>query len=197
MTDPAVTQETTVPPETTIDSITAPQEPVTNNVEDVPLAQLFAQIEKKIRNTENSKITALITENESLKEELNTLKQELETARQKNPEGITLDILALTKAVMDRNKELMCFECGNIYFEAGYKIVKVSVAGGPTTLSVKTEHALTATHKTTQLRRSQRHKAVVGLPTAFKQEPLFPSRVVSQATQTDSVLQDKATQTDC
>jgi FtsZ-binding cell division protein ZapB len=163
----------------------------------VPLAQLFAQIERKIRNTENSKITALITENESLKAELNTLKQEVETARQKNPEGITLDILALTKVVMDRNKELMCFECGNIYFEAGYKIVKVPVVEGPTTLSVKTEHAITATQRPTKLRRSQCHKVVVGLPTAFKQEPLFPSRVVSQATQTDSVLQDKETQTDC
>ena len=98
---------------------------------------------------------------------------------------------------MDRNKELMCFECGNIYFEAGYKIVKVSVAEGPTTLSVKTKHALIATHKTTQPRRSQCHKAVVGLPTTFKQEPMFPSRFVSQATQTDSVLQDKAMQTNC
>jgi hypothetical protein len=99
----------------------------------------------------------------------------LETTRQKNPEGITLDILALTKAVMDKNKELMCFECGNIYFEVGYKIVKVSVVGGPTTLSIKTKHELTATHRTTQLRRSQRHKATVGLPTTFKKEPLFPS----------------------
>jgi hypothetical protein len=197
MTDTVVTQETIVPPETTIDTITAPQEAVTNSAKDVPLAQMFAQIEEKIRHTENSKITALITENGILKEELKTLKQELEITRQRNPEGITLDILALTKYVMDRNKELVCFECGNIYFEAGYKVVKVSVAGIPTTLSVKTEHALTATHKKTQPRRSQRHKAVVGLPTAFKQEPLFPSRVHSQETQTDSVLQDKATQTDC
>ena len=76
---------------------------------------------------------------------------------------------------MDRNKELMCFEYGNIYFEVGYKVVKVLVAGIPPTLSVKTEHALTATHKTTQPRISQCHKAVVGLPTTFKQEPLFPS----------------------
>jgi hypothetical protein len=197
MIDTIVTQETTVPPETTIDSVTAPQEPVTNSAEDVPLAQLFAQIEKKIRHIENSKITVLIIENGSLKEELKTLKQELETTRQKNPEGITLDILTLTKAVMDRNKERMFFECGSIYFEVGYKVVKVSVAGGPTTLSVKTEHALIATHKTTQPRRSQCHKAAIGLPTSFKQEPLFPSRVDSKETQTNSILRDKATQIDC
>jgi hypothetical protein len=197
MTDTIITHETIVPPETTIDSITAPQEPVTNSVEDVPLVELFSQIEKKIRHTEKSKINTLITENGSLKEELKTLKQELETTRQKNPKGINMDILALTKDVMDKNKKLMCFECGNIYFEAGYKVVKVSVVGGPTTLSIKTEHALTATHKTTQPRRSQCHKEVVGLLASFKQEPLFPSRVDSQETQIDYVLQDKETQTDC
>ena len=103
------------------------------------------------------------------------MKQELETARQKNPKGITLDILALTKAVMDRNKELMFFECGNIYFEAGYKVVKVSVVGGPTTLLVKTEHELTTTQKSVKKRRSQHHKIVVGIPEDCKQEPLFPS----------------------
>ena len=72
----------------------------------MPLAQLFSQIERKIKNIENSRIVALITENDNLKVELNTLKQEVEDTRWKNPEGITLDILALTKFVMDRNKEL-------------------------------------------------------------------------------------------
>jgi hypothetical protein len=47
---------------------------------------------------------ALITENNNLKAEIKTLKQEVEVARQKNPEGITMDILALTKAVMGREK---------------------------------------------------------------------------------------------
>jgi hypothetical protein len=52
-------------------------EPVTQNSEDVPLAQLFAQIEKKIKDTENSRITELLKENDSLKEELTSLKEEL------------------------------------------------------------------------------------------------------------------------
>jgi hypothetical protein len=73
----------------------------------------------------------------------------------------------------------------------------VPVAEGPATLSVKTEHAITATQRPTKLRRYQRHKIVVGLPETFKQEPLFPSRVVSQETQIDYVLQDKENQTDC
>jgi hypothetical protein len=69
----------------------------------------------------------------------------------------------------------MCFVCGKIYFEEGYNIVKVPISGGPTNLSVNIEHALTATHRTTQSRRSQCHKATIGLPEDFKQEPLFPS----------------------
>jgi FtsZ-binding cell division protein ZapB len=186
-----------VPQEPVLTDTVVTQEPTTQPDEDVPLAQLFAQIERKIKNTENSRIDALITEYDNLKEELNTLKQEVEAARQKNPEGITSDILALTKAVMDRNKELMFFECGNIYFEAGYEVVKVLVTKGPTTISVKTEHDLTATQKSVKQRRSQHHKTVVGIPEACKPEPLFPSRVVTRATQTDSVLKDKETHTDC
>jgi hypothetical protein len=98
---------------------------------------------------------------------------------------------------MDRNKELMCFECGNIYFEAGYKVVRVPVAKGPTTVSFKTKHELTATQKSVKQRISQCHKTTAGIPEACKQEPLFLSQVVTRASQTDSVLKDKETQTDC
>jgi hypothetical protein len=136
---------------------------------------LFAQIEQKIKNTENSRIVALITENANLKAELKTLKQEVAAARQKNPEGITMDILALTKVVLGRNKELMCFECGNIYYEAGYEVVKVPVATGPTNVSIKTEHGLPATQKSVKQRRSHHHKSAPGIPEACKQEPLFSS----------------------
>jgi hypothetical protein len=49
-------------------------EPVTKNREDVPLAHLFSQIEKKIKDTENSRITELLKENDSLKADLASLK---------------------------------------------------------------------------------------------------------------------------
>ena len=51
-----------------------------------------------------------------------------------------MDILALTKVVLGRNKELMCFECGNIYYEVGYEVFKVPVSTRPTNVSIKTEH---------------------------------------------------------
>jgi hypothetical protein len=214
LTDTTVTQEPTAPQnivpleavilEPTVHVETAPQEPVLiattvtqepapQHAEDVPLAQ----IEQKIKNTKNSRIAALITENNNLKAELKTLKQEVAAARQKNPEGITLDILSLTKAVMGREKELMCFECGNIYYEVGYEVVKVPVATEPTNVSIKTEHGLPATQKSVKQRRSQHHNSAPGIPEACKQEPLFPSGVVTRATQTDHVLRNKETQIDC
>jgi hypothetical protein len=81
-----------------------------------------------------------------------------------------LDILALTKAVMDQNKEHICYECGNIYFQAGYKVVKVPINGHteePTNLSVKTEYDLIAPQKLVRQRKSQRNIVASSLPTTF------------------------------
>ena len=81
-------------------------------------------------------------ENESLKEELDSLKKELQVAWQRNPDELTLDILALTTNVMNQKRENMFYECGNIYFQAGYKIVKVPITGHaeePAKFSVKKE----------------------------------------------------------
>jgi regulator of replication initiation timing len=194
--------ELVVTQEPTIISVSATQEPVTKNNEDnddVPLAQLFSQIEKKIKGTENSRITELMKENDSLKAELDSLKKELQVARQKNSEESTLDILAQATTIMNENREHMCYECGNIYFQAGYKIVKVPVTGHteePTNFSVKTEYDLTAPQEPVRQKRSQGNRLVVGLPTSFTQEPLLHLQVVTQATQTDYVLEDKETQTD-
>ena len=134
--------ELVVTQESIIMNVSATQEPVTQNSEDVPLAQLFSQIEKKIKDTKNSRIFELMKENESLKAELTSLKKELQVARQRNPNKLTLDILALTTTIMNQNREHMCYECGNIYFQPGYKIVKVLVTGHdeePTNFLVKKE----------------------------------------------------------
>jgi hypothetical protein len=180
-------------PVSTVTTVT--QEPAAQHAEDVPLANLFAQIEQKIKNTENSKIAALITENNTLKAEIKTLKQEVKVARQKNPEGITMDILALTKDVMGREKELMCFECGNIYYEAGYEVVEVPIATRPANVSIKTEHGLPSTQTSAKQERSQHHKSAPSMPTPCKQEPLFRSRVVTRATKIDPALKNRRTQT--
>jgi hypothetical protein len=72
-----VTQETAAQKETITQEQVMPKVDVTQHSEDVPLAQLFSQIEKKIKDTENSRISKLMKENESLKIELASLKKEL------------------------------------------------------------------------------------------------------------------------
>jgi hypothetical protein len=195
-------QEETVTQEPVMSEVVVTQEPVTQTREDnddVPLAQLFSQIEKKIQGIENSRITELMKENVHLKAQLDSLMKDLQVAQQQNSENSTLGILAQATTVMNENREHMCYQCGDIYFQAGYKIVKVPKNGQaeePTNFSVKTECDLTAPQKPVGQRRSQRNKVVVGLPTTLKQEPLLHLPVVTQATQTASVLKDKATQTD-
>jgi hypothetical protein len=178
-----VRPESIVAPEQVL-GVSSTQEPFTQTCEVVPLAQLFDQIENKIQDTTNSRITELLKENDSLKAGLASLRDELQVARQNNPEGIALDILSLRKDVMDQHRELMCSECGNIYFEVGYKIVKVPVTSQPeepVNLKVKTEFDLTAPQEPVSKRRSLHNRVVVGSPAAQTQEPLL-----------ESVLKDKA-----
>jgi hypothetical protein len=76
--------------------------------------------------------------------------------------------------------------------------VKVPVTGHaeePTNLSVKTEYDLTALQEPVRQNISQGNRVVIGLPAAFTQEPLLHLQVVTQETQTDSVLEDKETST--
>jgi len=77
---------------------------------------------------------------------------------------------------MNENREHMCYECGTLYFQAGYKIVKVPVTGHaeePTKLPVKTEYDLTSLQKPVRQRRSQCNRVAAGLPASFTQEPLL------------------------
>jgi hypothetical protein len=53
--------------------LAATQESITKNSDDLPLSQLFSQIEKKIKDTKNSRIIELMRENESLKTEVASL----------------------------------------------------------------------------------------------------------------------------
>jgi hypothetical protein len=74
--EPAAQKET-VPQEPIMPEAVVTKEPITQHSEDVLLSQLFAQIEKKIKDTKNSRISELMKENESLKEELASLKKML------------------------------------------------------------------------------------------------------------------------
>ena len=62
-------------------------------------------------------------------------------AREAFDKELNLYMLAHTASVQksDPSKEYMCHECGNIYQQAGYKIVKVPVPETSTSVAVKEE----------------------------------------------------------
>jgi hypothetical protein len=164
----------------------------------VPLAQLFSQIEKKIQGIQNVRIAELRKENDHLKAQLDSLTKDLQVAQQRNSWNSTLGILAQVATVMKENEEQMCYQCGDIYFQTRYNFFKVPMNGHaeePTNFSVKTECDLTVPQEPVSQRRSRRHKVAAGLPTTLKQTPLLHLLAVTPATQTASVLEDKAKQT--
>lgn len=131
-------------------------------------------------------------ENNSLKDELDSLRKELEIARQDKSRETTLDILAQAAIAMNEGRDHMCYEYGNIYFQAGYKVVKVLVTGNieePTNFSVKTEYDPTAPQEPVGHKIFQSDKVAASLPTSLAQEPLLQLKVVTQATQKEPLLE--------
>jgi hypothetical protein len=78
----------------------------------------------------------VLQENEFLKSQLEAYQQELARAREEYEKELTRYALERTAILAERTtesicKEYMCCQCGNIYYQAGYKIVQVPVPGAP------------------------------------------------------------------
>ena len=84
-------------------------------------------------------MTFLLEENEFLKSELEAYKNELTLAREAFDRELNLYMLAHTASAQNKEpcKEYMCHECGNIYQEAGYKLVKIQVSEASTSAGIK------------------------------------------------------------
>ena len=93
----------------------------------------------------------VLQENEFLKSQLEQYQQELTRAREAYEKELTRYALERTAIMAERTtestcKEYMCCQCGNLYYQAGYKIVQVPVPGEaptPSPFEVKTEPAET------------------------------------------------------
>jgi hypothetical protein len=93
----------------------------------------------------------VLQENEFLKSQLEQYQQELTRAREAYEKELTRYALERTTIMSERStesicKEYMCCQCGNLYYQAGYKIVQVPVPGEtptPSPFEVKTEPAET------------------------------------------------------
>jgi hypothetical protein len=136
----------------------------------------------------------VLQENEFLKSQLETYQQELARAREEYEKELTRYALERTATLAAQTtesicKEYMCCQCGNIYYQAGYKIVQVPVPGAAPTpspfevkpavtqepagsIKLKTKPAVT--QEPAGLRKSKTEPAVT-------QEPAGSSRIKKEA----------------
>jgi hypothetical protein len=136
----------------------------------------------------------VLKENEFLKSQLETYQQELARAKEAYEKELTryaLERIANLAAQTTESvcKEYMCFQCGNIYYQAGYKITQVPVPGAAPTPSpfevksavtqesagsIKLKTKTSVTQEPTGLSKSKTEPVVT-------QEPAGPSRIKKEA----------------
>jgi hypothetical protein len=130
----------------------------------------------------------VLQENEFLKSQLEAYQQELTRAREEYEKELTRYALERTTILAERTtesicKEYMCCQCGNIYYQAGYKIVQVPVPGAvPTPSPFEVKPAVT--QEPAGPRKSKTEPAVT-------QEPAGSPRIKKEA----PTVIDKAVQT--
>jgi hypothetical protein len=117
------------PQEPASEAVTATQEPVTPQPEPT--------------------MASVLEENEFLKSELEAYKQELAMEKEAYEKELNLHTLAriatMSEGTTTENpcREYMCCQCGDIYYQAGYKVIQVPMPGAspaPSTVAVKEEH---------------------------------------------------------
>jgi hypothetical protein len=122
--------------------VAAPQEPA---------KETMTATQEPVITKSKSTTPDVLQENEFLKSQLEAYQQELAKARETYEKELTRYALERTTIMAERTtesicKEYMCCQCGNVYYQAGYKIVQVPVPGAvptPSPFEVKTEPAET------------------------------------------------------
>jgi hypothetical protein len=122
--------------------VAAPQEPA---------KETMTATQEPVITKSKSTTPDVLQENEFLKSQLEVYQQELARAREKYEKELTRYALERTTILAERTtesicKEYMCCQCGNIYYQAGYKIVQVPVPGEtptPSPFEARTEPAVT------------------------------------------------------
>ena len=127
-------------------------------------------------------MTSVLQENEFLKLELEAYKLELARAK----EAFEMELSAYTSSRIatlaeqtteNICKEYMCCQCGDIYYQAGYKVVQVPVPGAaptPSPFEAKTEPAVT---------QGPAGSTKLTTKPAVTQEPAGPSKIRNEPAQ--------------
>jgi hypothetical protein len=130
----------------------------------------------------------VLQENEFLKSQLEQYQQELTRARDAYENELTRYALERTTIMAERTtesicKEYMCCQCGNLYYQAGYKIVQVPVPGAvPTPSPFEVKPAVT--QEPTGLRKSKTEPTVTQEPAGSSKIKKEAPTVVNKAVQT-------------
>jgi hypothetical protein len=159
--------------------LAAPQEPA---------RETMTVTQEPVTSKSEPTMADVLAENEFLKSQLEAYQQELARARESYEKELSRYALERTTTLAEQTtesicKEYMCCQCGNIYYQAGYKIVQVPVPGAaPTPSPFEVKPAVT--------------QAPAGLSKfktepAVTQEPAGPSRIKKEA----PTMVNKAVQT--
>jgi hypothetical protein len=171
------------------------QEAETQASEAIPVAAPQEPAKETMTATQESVIPKskqtmadVLQENEFFKSQLEQYQQELTRAREAYEKELTRYALERTTIMAERStesicKEYMCCQCGNLYYQAGYKIVQVPVPGAVPTPS-PFEVKLAVTQEPAGLRKSETEPAVTQEPAGSSKIKKEAPTVVNKAVQT-------------
>lgn len=134
--------------EPTTDPTNDRQEPLVLDANDkVDAEQHFSPPLEPATTEASVTLASLQEEIEFLKSQIKDYQQELTMARETYQKELNQHILAQVASEKsiekDQYSEYMCSECGDLYTQAGYKIVEVPMTGAspePSPIVIKTEH---------------------------------------------------------
>jgi hypothetical protein len=159
--------------------VAAPQEPA---------KETMTATQEPVITKSKSTTPDVLQENEFLKSQLEQYQQELTRAREAYEKELTRYALERTTIMAERTtesicKEYMCCQCGNVYYQAGYKIVQVPVPGAvPTPSPFEVKPAVT--QEPAGLRKSKTEPAVTQEPAGSSKIKKEAPTVVNKAVQT-------------
>jgi hypothetical protein len=149
--------------------VAAPQEPA---------KEMMTATQEPVIPKSKPTMADVLKENEFLKSQLETYQQELARAKEAYEKELTRYALERTTTLAAQTtesicKEYMCCQCGNIYYQAGYKIAQVPVPGAaPTPSPFEVKPAVT---------QEPAESIKLKTKTAATQEPAGPSRIKKEA----------------
>jgi hypothetical protein len=120
--------------------VAAPQEPA---------SEVVTATQEPVIPQPEPTMASVLQENEFLKSELEAYKQELAMAKEAYEKELNLHTLAHIATMSEGTtteslcKEYMCSQCGDVYYQAGYKITQIPIPrspSAPSTFAVKEEH---------------------------------------------------------